>query len=146
MELRNKSLHFVQNDPNREAEIVAKLAQWWNEAEDHMDPGGPYPAPPYAATVLSLLRHESVISLYRPVLATSRKDAAHSTALQHCIFSARSIITSLHNAIHRSTDGGDSTSTLSLLWPSCSWAVWISTFIMFYAVNDGHVERNVVMR
>jgi len=146
MELRNKSLHFVQNDPNREAEIVAKLAQWWNEAEDHMDPDGPYPAPPYAATVLSLLRHESVISLYRPVLATSRKDAAHSTALQHCIFSARSIITSLHNAIHKSTDGGDSTSTLSLLWPSCSWAVWISTFIMFYAVNDGHVERNVVMR
>lgn len=111
-----------------------------------MDPDGPHSTPPYAATILTLLRHESIISLYRPVLATSYKDAAYAAALQHCIFSARSIITTLHNAIHKGSDSGDHTSTSSLLWSSCTWAVWISTFIMFYAFNDGHVEQNIVVR
>ncbi|KAI4924166.1 uncharacterized protein J4E92_007247 [Alternaria infectoria] len=38
IELRNKSLHYVQHDPDRATSIIAKLGQWWNDVEDYIDP------------------------------------------------------------------------------------------------------------
>jgi hypothetical protein len=146
IELRNKSLHYVQNDPDRATAIIAKLTQWWNDVEDYIDPDSQYAASPYATVVLTLLRHESIISLYRPVLATSRKDVAYDAALQQCINSARSIITTLHSAVQTKPSTGAIYDPLALMWPSCTWAVWISTFIMFYAAHESRIAHNVVVR
>jgi len=146
IELRNKSLHYVQHDPDRATSIIAKLGQWWNDVEDFIDPDSRCGASHYATVVLTLLRHELIISLYRPVLATGSKDVAYNAALEQCISSARSIITTLHNAIQ----GKDGSQTyhyqLALLWPSCTWAVWISTFIMFYAAHEGRIDHSIVIR
>jgi hypothetical protein len=146
IELRNKSLHYVQNDPDRATSIIAKLGQWWNDVEDYIDPDDQCGASPYATVVLTLLRHESIISLYRPVLATPRKDVAYHAALRQCISSARSIITVLHSAIQAKNRPDATQSSLALLWPSCTWAVWISTFIMFYAAHEQQIAHSVVIR
>jgi hypothetical protein len=146
IELRNKSLHYVQNDPDRATSIIAKLSQWWNDVEDYIDPDSQHAASPYAIVILTLLRHESIISLYRPVLANSRKDVAYDAALQQCINSARSIITTLHNAIQTKPRPGVLHHPLALLWPSCTWAVWISTFILFYAAHENRIAHSVVVR
>jgi hypothetical protein len=147
IELRNKSVHFVQSDPNRATAITAKLSQWWNDVEDYIDPDGSYKASRYETLILTLLKHESIISFYRPLLATSNRDATYDAALQQCIGSARSIISSLYCSIQPSSYLKDAASgPLSLLWPSSTWAVWISTFIMFYAANGKHIAADIVTR
>jgi hypothetical protein len=146
IELRNKSLHYVHTDPNIATAIAAKLTQWWNDVEDYSDPNGPHTAPAYSCIILTVLKHESIISLYRPVLAASRKDAEYDAVLQHCIGSARNIITTLYQAIQTEARQDQVTGSLSLLWPSCTWAVWISSFILFYAANARSVDQDVVFR
>ncbi|KAJ4371457.1 hypothetical protein N0V83_004674 [Neocucurbitaria cava] len=37
IELRNKSLHYIQKDPDRATAITAKLAHWWNDVEEILD-------------------------------------------------------------------------------------------------------------
>ncbi|KAF3044267.1 hypothetical protein E8E12_001901 [Didymella heteroderae] len=78
IELRNKSLHYVEKDPDKAIAITARLSHWWNDVEDFHD-----------------------------------------------------------------TDGDQSA---SLLWPSCTWAVWISTFILFHAASSHHVSDGIVSR
>jgi hypothetical protein len=125
IELRNKSLHYVGHPPDRAIAITAKLSQWWNDIEDWNDREGDQKIPLYQFTILSLLKHESVISLHRPILAASLQGAEYDAALQLCVGSARSIITLLHDAINSRDKGSDSHGSLTLLWPSCTWAVWV---------------------
>ena len=146
IELRNKSLHYVHKDPNIAIAIAAKLNQWSNDVEEFSDPESSHSTPTYFCIVLTLLKHESIISLFRPVLAASRKDADYDSALQHCIGSARNIITTLHRVIQTVVCHDQTTGALSLLWPYCTWAVWISSFILFYAANVKSLSQDVVIR
>ena len=143
IELRNKSLHYVHRDGDQATAITSKLAQWWKDIEETRDTDSSSVTSPYYSTILALLKHESIISLHRPVLAASRQGAENDTALQLCIGSAQSIILELYGAVNTDVNGHE---RLTLLWPSCTWAVWISTFILFYAVNNGHMTEEVVIR
>jgi hypothetical protein len=125
IELRNKSLHYVGHPPDRATAITAKLSQWWNDIEDWNDREGDQKIPLYQFTILSLLKHESVISLHRPILAASLQGAEYDAALQLCVGSARSIITLLHDAIDPRDKDSNSHGSMTLLWPSCTWAVWV---------------------
>jgi hypothetical protein len=146
IELRNKSLHYVQRDPDKATAITAKLAQWWNDVEDFHDTEGDHNASAYHRVILTILKHESVISLNRPTLAASRHGHAYDAALQQCIGSARAIITILHKAIRPRNELESRAEALALLWPSCTWAVWISTFILFHAASSHHVSDGIVSR
>ncbi|KAF1363083.1 hypothetical protein EJ07DRAFT_104195, partial [Lizonia empirigonia] len=146
IELRNKSLHFVQKDPDKATAITARLAHWWNDVEDFHDTEDDQNASAYHRTVLTMLKHESVISLNRPTLAASRQGHAYDAALQQCIGSARAIITILHRAIRPRGGCELGSDSLALLWPSCTWAVWISTFILFHAASSHHVSEGIVSR
>lgn len=146
IELRNKSLHYVQKDPDRATAITAKLAQWWNDVEDFQDTEDYEHLTSYQRTILMVLKHESIISLHRPTLAASHQGHAYDVALQQCIGSARAIITTLHKAINFSSVEEPGSSALSLLWPSCTWAVWISTFILFHAASNRHISHGIVSR
>ncbi|KAH6529959.1 hypothetical protein HBI07_172370 [Parastagonospora nodorum] len=143
IELRNKSLHYVHRDGDQATAITSKLAQWWKDIEDTRDTDSSSVTSPYYSTILALLKHESIISLHRPVLAASRQGAEYDTALQLCIGSAQSIILELYGAVNTDVNSRE---RLTLLWPSCTWAVWISTFILFYAVNNGHMTEEFVIR
>jgi hypothetical protein len=146
IELRNKSVHYVQKDPEQATAIAAKLAQWWNDVEELEDADHGQRFSAYHLTILTLLKHESIISLHRPVLAASRRGVEYDAALQLCIGSARSIIMLLHNAISTRGDGLGYHESLHLLWPSCTWGIWISTFILFYAASNDHLSSKVVIR
>lgn len=143
IELRNKSLHYVHRDPDQATAITARLAQWWNDIQDSEDVENDRKLSSYHLTILTLLKHESIISLHRPILAACHQGVEYDAALQLCIGSARSIITNLHDAINASISGRES---LTLLWPSCTWAIWISTFILFFAANNEHLSQEVVTR
>lgn len=142
IELRNKSLHYVHRDPEKATAITAKLAQWWNDIEDFSDDENDREMEAYCSLVMTLLKHESIISLHRPILAASHEGVEFDAALQFCITSARSIVTMLHDALKPK----DHSNSLVLLWPSCTWAVWISTFILFYAANNNHLLQETVAR
>jgi hypothetical protein len=126
--------------------ITARLTEWWNDVQEYNDTEGQNAASEYPHIILTMLKHESIISLHRPILAASSRDAKYDAALQQCIGSARSIITTLHQAISLGPGISWEPRRLSLLWPSCTWAVWISTFILFYATNDKHLSRDIVAR
>jgi hypothetical protein len=130
IELRNKSLHYVGFPPDRATAITAKLTQWWNEIENWNDGEHDQRLPAYHLTILKLLKHESIISLHRPILAASRRGAEYDAALQLCVGSARSIITLLHDAIKPKDNSMASYGSMTLLWPSCTWAVWVCTKAM----------------
>ncbi|KZM26416.1 DNA binding [Ascochyta rabiei] len=146
IELRNKSLHYVQKDPDQATAITAKLAQWWNDVEDFHDTEDDQNASAYHRTVLTMLKHESIISLNRPTLAASRQGHAYDAALQQCIGSARAIITTLHKAIRPRNELELGSESVALLWPSCTWAAWISTFILFHAASSNHVSDGIASR
>lgn len=146
IELRNKSIHYVQKDPDRATAITAKLAQWWNDVEGISDNDDDPSLSVYHLTILTLLKHESVISLNRPTLAASRQGPTYDAALQLCIGSARSIITTLYKALNARHEADRDLQSLTLLWPSCTWAVWISTFILFYAAHSKHLSQSTVIR
>lgn len=146
IELRNKSLHYVEKDPDKATAITARLAQWWNDVEDFHDTDEDQSASAYHRTVLTILRHESIISLNRPTLAASRHGHSYDAALQQCIGSARAIIMTLHRAIRPNNGRDAGNNALALLWPSCTWAVWISTFILFHAASSHHVSDGIVSR
>jgi len=145
MELRNKSIQHSQRETDQAVAITAKLAQWWNDIEEFSDFESPVMSA-YHRTILIVLHHESIISLNRPILALSTTGPAYHAALQHCIGSSRSIISTLHEAITPGRNGSEQHVALSLLWPSFTWAVWMSTFILFHAVNSNHVSQGMVSR
>ncbi|KAF2013961.1 hypothetical protein BU24DRAFT_250182 [Aaosphaeria arxii CBS 175.79] len=142
MELRNKSIQHMQKETDQAVGITAKLVKWWNDVEDMIDSGHEQEQSikPYHATVLTVIKHELTISLNRPILAASTHGPAYQAALQHCISASRSIITALHDCIQKPDHG------VSLLWPSFTWAVWMSTFVLFYAANKGEVSQSMVSR
>jgi hypothetical protein len=146
IELRNKSLHYVHRDTGQGTAITAKLFQWWNDVEDLNDVEEGQQLPVYHLVILTLLKHESIISLHRPTLAASHRGVEYDAALQLCVGSARSIITALHDAIKPEGYGLSSHNHVALLWPSCTWAVWISSFILFYAAKSNHMSHEAVMK
>jgi hypothetical protein len=143
IELRNKSIGYVHKDPDKATAISAKLAQWWNRVESLGDAEEECGVSPYHLIILTLLKHESIISLHRPILAASRRGAEYDAALHLCIGSARSIITILHKAINTTAQARGQ---MTLLWPSCTWAVWISTFILFYAASGDYLSHEDATR
>lgn len=146
IELRNKSLQYVQKNGDQARTIEANLSQWWNDIEAFNDSEEKSQLSRYQKTILTMLKHESIISLNRPVLAAAHKGADYDAALQLCIGSARSIIMTLHEAINPSGSHHNGPHSLVLLWPSCTWAVWISTFVLFYAASTKVLSNVTVAR
>lgn len=150
-ELRNKSVLYKQTEVDDAIVIDAKLSKWWNEVDEYLESSssGTLPISYYHQVTLVVLRHESIIALNKYTVATS-KGSVYDAALQNCISAARCIISTLHKALGpQSTDctgAQESPKTCGLLWPSFTWAVWMSAFIMIYAAKDGQATQNVATR
>ncbi|KAF2004059.1 hypothetical protein P154DRAFT_459757 [Amniculicola lignicola CBS 123094] len=148
MELRNKSILHSQKETNQADIIIGKLGRWWNDVEDFIDSDAEDSSSMgiYHRAVLTVLYHETVMSLNRPTLATSTKGPAFNVALQLCIGSSRSIITTLYRAIKPLRGSNHHERALSLLWPSFTWAVWMSTFVLFHAAHSKHLSQATASR
>ena len=149
MELCNKSIKHRQGDPDAATRIVAKLNKLENDLESLLDTSAnASPAiSAYQQTILAVLRHECTISLNRPLLATAKDTPDYKAALQSCISAARSIITTLATYLSNaaqlaSTPGLQSQTAITpLLWPSFTWAIWQSAFIVVYAAIEGQLPK-----
>ena len=153
METRNKSA--LRNDYNEVDEVMqvdAEHTKWWNTVDEYLsaDEGTGNINKAHQVTLL-VLRFESVLALYRSVLATSKKNSAYNAALQRCISASRSIINTLHKAIQGfgafdGSPGQRGYESTPLLWPSFTWAVWMSVFIIVFAATEGQVARDTALR
>ncbi|KAF2186016.1 hypothetical protein K469DRAFT_687442 [Zopfia rhizophila CBS 207.26] len=154
MELRNRSAtyggEYFEND--QAMNIDAELTKWWNNVDEYLsscDQG--FTVTKLHQVTLIVLRFESTIALYRSVVATSNKNSSYNAALQRCISASRSVINTLHKALKGfgAFDGSPGQSgyeTTPLLWPSFTWAVWMSAFIIVFAASEDQVPRDVVCR
>lgn len=124
--------------------INTNLTKWWNEVEEYLDVtempsagASALPLRPSQCTTLHLLKSESIIALNRSILATSKSSSSYSAALQNCIGAARSTINILHSALQAGTP---------LLWPSTTWALWMSAFIMVHAASESQITADTAVR
>ncbi|KAL4897526.1 fungal-specific transcription factor domain-containing protein [Aspergillus ambiguus] len=149
VELRNKCFAHAQEPSSTATQINGELAQWWNEVyedvyldldteevrEEH--------APAFSQShrlLLIVLRHESIISMNRPLLAADQTAPEYKTALQICIESSRSLIAELRRSLPPSTTG------VPPIWPSFTWAVWMSCLILIYAAWEGEFAVSAASR
>ncbi|KGO76983.1 Transcription factor, fungi [Penicillium italicum] len=135
VELRNKSILHSHASQVEAAHVTGELAQWWNEVYDDVNPidepdeSGMDQEPilqPYHRLLLMVLRHEAIISLNRPLLASEKPSADYKNALQTCIGSSRSIIAALRK--HLSSEPKS-----PLSWPCFTWSTWMACLILMYA-------------
>ncbi|KAH7324111.1 fungal-specific transcription factor domain-containing protein [Rhexocercosporidium sp. MPI-PUGE-AT-0058] len=153
MELRNKFVAHREANIDDAVTIDADLTKWWNEVDEYLESNSisSFPICQQHQVTLIVLRHESSIALNKHILATSKKSSAYDAALQNCISAARSIISTLHKAL--ATTGSlenqrapNVSAKLGMFWPSFTWAVWMSAFILIYAANEDQISQDVSIR
>lgn len=139
LELHNKSIDHRHADTDATERTSLKLAKWANQVEhtiELLSEEGTSMSRFHQAT-LSVLHQESIIALNRPLLAAANDNANYSSALQSCISASRSIIKTLAGLLQLTEF--DSSGVLPLVWPSFTWATWMSAFIVIYAANEGEM-------
>ncbi|KAF2827788.1 hypothetical protein CC86DRAFT_347570 [Ophiobolus disseminans] len=153
METRNKSaMRSDYNEAEQSMEMDAEHTKWWNTVDEYLSADeGTHNIIKAHQVALLVLRFESVLALHRSVLAKSRKSSAYNAALQRCISASRSIINTLHKAISGfgafdGSPGQRGYESTPLVWPSFTWAVWMSIFIIVFAATEGQVARDTAIR
>ena len=152
MELRNKRVAQRKDSWEKAVSINAKLTQWWNQVEDSIEQAEVLEAPlsTLHQTVLNVLRHESIISLNRPLLASSKQHPNYAAALHSCIAASKSIIKALNTLscqVPSFSSTGSAHQTVSpMFWPSFTWSVWMSAFIILYAAQEHEIDYHVAVR
>ncbi|CAD0111457.1 unnamed protein product [Aureobasidium uvarum] len=147
VELRNKSIHQRTGNRDLATLIGSRIGKWANDlqyildAADHDEPGR---FSTLQEVVLLVSQHELVISLNRPLLALEKHTPEYMAALQTCIRASDTIITTLHKYVFfRLVQRGEGPSTAPLLWPSLTWCVWMSAFIVLHAAIEGEMPRHI---
>ncbi|KAL4781800.1 fungal-specific transcription factor domain-containing protein [Aspergillus varians] len=149
IELRNKSINHREDSIDATQVLHGELTRWWNEVYDdvypieHDDTNSTAQAAigPFHRLLLIVLRHEAIISMNRPLLAAEASSPEYRTALQICIESSRSLLTALRQYLVDRSD-----SSIPLLWPSFTWAVWMSCLILIYAAWEGEFPTSSASR
>jgi hypothetical protein len=153
MENRNRiALRADHDETDRTLDVEAEHNRWWNTVDEYLsdDEGTRNIIKAHQVTLL-VLRFESVLALHRSVLATSQKNSAYNAALQRCISASRSIINTLHKALRGfgafdGSPGQNGYESTPLVWPSFTWAVWMSVFIVVFAASEGQFARETALR
>jgi hypothetical protein len=153
MENRNKSaLRADPNEADKILEVEAGHTRWWNTVDEYLsDDEGTRNIIKAHQVTLIVLRFESILALHRSVLATSKKNSTYNAALQRCISASRSIINTLHKALRGfgafdGSPGQRGYESTPLVWPSFTWAVWMSVFIVVFAATEGQFARDIALR
>jgi hypothetical protein len=151
VELCNKSIDHRQAGPQMTTKITASVLKWQNDLDIDLD-GVEVSMPGFYThhqTILSVLRHENIISLNRPLLAAPHDTAQSNCALHSCIAASRATIRVLYEHVgqnSRSPIVEDQPAPTPLLWPSFTWAVWQSAFIVIHAAAKGELPQSEARR
>lgn len=160
LELRNKSMVQRQDTVDQTAMVQTELAKWSNEIQDAVEAddttdqvsdvlASTSKISPTHSLMLLILKHESAICLNRPGLASQYPSSSYSSAFQACISAARSIFILLKK--HRNRYRLENNSNIPrlqkpLLWPSFTWAAWISAFVLIHAAFEDQAPLDSVLR
>lgn len=150
MELRNKSIKWREESIDETMLINTKIGRLGNEVEDAIEQGELRQTPfnPLHQAVLHTLKHETIIALNRPLLATAKGSTTYLAALQACVGASRSLIVILSGLARSPSNSGaqNQAQPLPMFWPSFTSSVWMSAFIIMYAAMEGEVEQDVAFR
>jgi hypothetical protein len=153
IKLRSKTAASRNHLNGDQALIVeAEHAKWWTTVDEHFsgDEHTQSITKPHQVTLI-VLRYESILALHRATLANPKPDAAYNAALQRCVTASRSIINTLHGALKGfgafdGSPGQYGYESIPLLWPSFTWAVWMSTFVVIFAATEKQLSHRVALR
>jgi hypothetical protein len=150
MELRNKSIHQRTSNRDLATVIGASIDKWANDLQYLIDATEHDKSSRFNAlhqAVLLVSQHELVISLNRPLLASEKHTPDYVAALQTCIRASRAIISILHHYLcaQANRQASDLYPT-PLLWPSLTWCVWQSSFIVLHAALEGEMPKPTARR
>ncbi|KAI1076469.1 fungal-specific transcription factor domain-containing protein [Whalleya microplaca] len=153
LELRNKTISVRNDTVERALFVQADLVKWENEVHEIVADEGDDSLQSLSSyeggtlkdgsistsykILLDIMKHESTITLNRPLLASDQEAPASQAALQACISASRSII----DKIDRQQDDPHQSSPRTpsqniLVWPLLTWSVWMSCFILTYAALE----------
>jgi hypothetical protein len=145
LELRNKAIAIRHDSVDRTMLVQSELSRWANDVHDTIQdrmgdgdetaPNRKTPIPLCHRTILSIMHHESLIVLNRPLLASKSKNPTSNAALQACIAASRAILDTI--ATHRTESTDQSVKDSIMVWPQLTWSVWMSSFILTYAALEG---------
>ncbi|KAJ8131159.1 hypothetical protein O1611_g2468 [Lasiodiplodia mahajangana] len=154
LELRNKSIRFRHEDSERVLRVQAEVKRWINEIYDLTSSPSPRQSsiesvrneyssrsaasiPSSHSMLLSILQHELILSLHRPLLASGLGTLSSQAAFQECINASRFIIDITADISQENQNGGPRVRSGYLLWPSLTWSVWMSCYVLTYAAIEG---------
>ncbi|KAI1313778.1 fungal-specific transcription factor domain-containing protein [Xylaria venustula] len=155
LELRNKSIRFRRQDSERALRVQAEVKRWINEVYDltsaHPSPrSSPMESPARGDSgtsdnsmhlshriLLVILQHELILSLYRPLLVSDLGTPSSQAAFQECINASRAIIDTTAGDSLNLPGGEPSLKDGHLRWPSLTWSIWMSCFVLTYAAIEG---------
>lgn len=150
MELRNKSIHQRTTDRDLAILISAKIDKFGNDLQyaiDAVEHDALNRVNTLHETVLLVSQHELIISLHRPLLALEKHTSEYMASLQACIRSSRAIVTILNQYLRtRDIRQSSETPVAPLLWPSLTWCVWMSSFIVLHAALEGEMPKRIARR
>lgn len=162
VELRNKCLNSRQDTTDRANLVQSKLARWSNDIQDEIeDMDRPAEERREDASMISerhcvlllLLKSESEICLNRPMVASIADSNTHGSALQACISAAKGICSAAKKHTRKqksqnytSDSSQDLRLAVPLVWPSLTWTLWVSAFMLLYATFDDQLSLNNALR
>ncbi|KEQ69655.1 hypothetical protein M436DRAFT_17065, partial [Aureobasidium namibiae CBS 147.97] len=147
MELRNKSIHQRTTNRDLATLIGARIEKFGNDLQYAIDPAASDRFNILHETVLLVSQHELVISLNRPLLTLEKQSNEYMAALQTCIRASRAIISILYQCLRTQVSQEHSEiSRAPLLWPSLTWCVWQSSFIVLHAALEGEMPKHIARR
>jgi hypothetical protein len=150
MKIRNKSaVTSGSQDDDQALMVETDHAKWWTMVDEHLSDFKSVQsiAKPHQVTLI-VLRFETILALHRSILGNPKHDTAFNAALQRCITASRSIINTLHKALKGfgafdGSPGQHGYQSTPLLWPSFTWAVWMSTFVVIFAATEKHLSHKI---
>ncbi|KAJ3561351.1 hypothetical protein NPX13_g8982 [Xylaria arbuscula] len=147
LELRNKSINYRRNDSERALRVQADLKRWANEVYDltsthplsreESDDGDHVSSDSYMSssqrTLLVIIQQELILSFYRPLLVSDLGTPSSQAAFQECINASKVIIDTAAEASQTYSESEMDLRHGYLLWPSLTWSIWMSCFVLAYA-------------
>ncbi|KAJ4986959.1 fungal specific transcription factor domain-containing protein [Stagonosporopsis vannaccii] len=131
--------------------VETEHAKWWTMVDEHLsDPDlSQSIAKPHQVTLM-VLRFETILALHRSVLGNPKHNTVFNVALQRCVTASRSIINTLHKALKGfgafdGSPGQHGYETTPLLWPSFTWAIWMSTFVIIFAAAEKQLAHKIAL-
>ena len=150
MKLRSKTTvsHDYQ-DEGQALKVETEHAKWWTTVDEHLSTNdeGQSIAKSHQVTLI-VLRFETILALHRSILGNPKHDTVFNAALQRCVTASRSIINTLHKALKGfgafdGSPGQHGYESTPLLWPSFTWAVWMSAFVVIFAATEDQLSHKI---